>query len=622
MSESKVQQEETTKSLELMNPQELLAYAQELLKENEKLASKRIKYGLVWEDHDEDIVKQCREKLPVLQEVKERFVQGAIKISPAPVSVQLDAFDTSIVSNANVGSVLNAANVEKPTENINHILIEADNYHALSVLNYTHKGKIDVIYIDPPYNTGNNDFIYNDRFVDKNDTFRHSKWISFMEKRLKLAKDLLKDTGVIFISIDDNEVANLRLLCDSVFNPSNFLGCFTINTTPNARDYGHIGKMHDFCLFYALNAELTQTNQVKDNDKKFKYEDAKGGYNIHPLYNSNVAFHSKNRPNLFYPFYVNLEKSNESSFFEIGLSPFESCIEVFPPLSVKDNVQFVWRWGKDKSKSELNEEILGYKTETGDYRIVQKMRNSTKIVRSLLLDSSFSSRRGTAQMEEIFNKKIFSFPKPIDLIKQFIDIATNPNSTILDFFAGSGTTAHAVMQLNAEDGGNRQCILVTNNENNICEEVTFERCKRVIEGYTNLKGEQVAGLAGNNLRYYKTDFVENTLNSDQLKFSITNKCTEMLCLRENVFDLFLENKNYKVFKQENKYLAIFYDMYSAELLQLRDVMNDIEGEKVLYFFSLDRGTPDSSEFSDWKGIKIEPIPQKILDLYKQLFRQK
>ncbi len=227
MPDTKVQQENTTniqeKPLEQMTQAELFVYVQALLKENEKLAAKRVKYGLVWEDHDEDIVKQCQENVPVLQEVKARFVQGAIKVPPAPLNVQLDAFDTAnVVEVLNLDDVEN--NVKKPTENINHILIEADNYHALSVLNYTHKGKIDVIYIDPPYNTGNNDFIYNDRFVDRNDSFRHSKWISFMEKRLKLAKELLKDTGVIFISIDDNEVANLRLLCDSIFGNDNFIG--------------------------------------------------------------------------------------------------------------------------------------------------------------------------------------------------------------------------------------------------------------------------------------------------------------------------------------------------------------------------------------------------------------
>lgn len=217
MSESQVQQENTSnqeeKALQDMTPQELLQYAERLKKDYDKLSQKHVKYGLVWEDHDEDVVKECRENLPVLQAVAERFVAGAIKTVPVPENVQLDAFDV-----ANVGEVQNLADVENdiettPTENINHILIEGDNYHALSVLNYTHKGKIDVIYIDPPYNTGNKDFIYNDRFVDKNDSFRHSKWISFMEKRLKLAKDLLAETGVIFISIDDNEVANLRLLC-------------------------------------------------------------------------------------------------------------------------------------------------------------------------------------------------------------------------------------------------------------------------------------------------------------------------------------------------------------------------------------------------------------------------
>jgi adenine-specific DNA-methyltransferase len=161
---------------------------------------------------------------------------------------------------------------------------------------------------------------------------------------------------------------------------------------------------------------------------------------------------------------------------------------------------------------------------------------------------------------------------------------------------------------------------VTNNENKICEEVTLERCKRVIEGYTNLKGEQVQGLGGNNLRYFKTDFVPYSLNSDQIKFDITKKCAEMLCLKENVFDKVSETQSYKIFKGGNKYVAIYFELYSTDFQQLRDVMNDIEDEKVLYFFSLDRD-PNLSELSDWKGIRKEPIPQKILELYKQLFRK-
>src|SRR5690606_5093326 len=163
--------------------------------------------------------------------------------------------------------------------------------------------------------------------------------------------------------IDDNEVSNLKLICDEIFGISNFIGNFVVNTTPNARDYGHMGKMHEYCLFYAKRALSLTTNLLPDTEKSFKYADAIGGYNIHPLYNSNVAFTPENRPNLFYPFYINPIDQDKEGFYQIALENCnEEWIEVFPPKSVKDNIQFVWRWGRDKSKENINKEIIGYKT--------------------------------------------------------------------------------------------------------------------------------------------------------------------------------------------------------------------------------------------------------------------
>ena len=599
MPDTKVQQENTTniqeKPLELMTQAELFVYAQALLKENEKLAAKRVKYGLVWEDHDEDIVKQCQENVPVLQEVKARFVQGAIKIPPAPVSVQLDAFDTS---NANVVEVQNLDdvenNVKNPAENINHILIEADNYHALSVLNYTHKGKIDVIYIDPPYNTGNNDFIYNDRFVDRNDSFRHSKWISFMEKRLKLAKELLKDTGAIFISIDDNEMANLKLLCDKVFGNDNFITNFLWkkkSTSTNVKG-AQVSSLTDYNLVYKKSANTFLTQRIRSKEtRNYPLNDAEGNYRLTIIEKKNAGSYQRDTMT----FEILGQKPRNGKRWQIG--------------------QETARDYENKHRFIINEGVI--KLKIYDF----EDRDTTSAHPNILDVHGTTDAASKLVNEDILNiPERFSNPKPVELINFFIQIYPDKNSIILDFFAGSGTTAHAVMQLNAEDGGNRQCILVTNNENKICEEVTFERCRRVIEGYTTPKGETIEGLAGNNLRYFKTDFVPYTLNSDQLRFSITGKCTEMLCLRENVFDLFVESKTYKIFKEGDKYVAIFYDMYSSEFEQLRDVMNNIEGEKVLYFFSLDH-EPNTSELKDWNNIKIEPIPQKILDLYRQLFKE-
>jgi adenine-specific DNA-methyltransferase len=338
-------------------------------------------------------------------------------------------------------------------------VIEGDSLEALKLLQKEYAGRVKMIYIDPPYNTGN-DFSYRDKYT-------HSGWLNMMYPRLQLARNLLREEGVIFISIDDHEVHNLRKLCDELFGEENFLGIFITCSTPNARDYGHIGKMHEFCLYYAKNSLHTKTNLLEDKDKTFKYCDEKGGFNIHPLYNSNVAFTDKNRPNLYYPFYLYPGKPLEGlgeAFFEIGLSPAEDAVEIFHPRSLKDNVQFVWRWGRNRSAEYINREIVGYRTGNGEFRIIQKMRTFEKVIRSMLTGKEFSSRRGTAELEELFGKKIFSFPKPLSLICHFARAATDKDSIVLDFFAGSGTTAHAVLQLNAEDGGSRRFICVQSPE--------------------------------------------------------------------------------------------------------------------------------------------------------------
>ena len=391
-----------------------------------------------------------------------------------------------LLANAPINKTLRPCREESVDfDNTENLYMEGDNLEVLKLLQETYLGKIKMIYIDPPYNTGN-DFVYEDDFAQSTDEYLensdqfdeegnrlvknldsngrfHTDWLNMIYPRLKIAKDLLSDEGVIFISIDDNEVTNLKKICDEIFGSSNYCGTFIVNSTPNARDYGHIGKMHEYCLFYAKNMEYTQTNMLPDTDKKFKYSDAIGGFNIHPLYNSNEAFHKLNRPNLYYPFYLYLDEKqliNGDEFFNIGLEPKENSVEIYPPKSVKNGVQFVWRWGKEKATIYMNQEIIGYKVGSNEYRIVQKMRRSKKIIRSMLLDTKYSSRRGTAEVEEILNGKIFSFPKPAALIYDFVRVGLSEDDYILDFFSGSATTAHAVMQLNAEDGGHRKFIMV------------------------------------------------------------------------------------------------------------------------------------------------------------------
>ena len=370
--------------------------------------------------------------------------------------------------------------------NSENLLIKGDNLEVLKHLANAYYQQVKMIYIDPPYNTGSDGFTYQDdrkftakelqnligvdaekakRILDftQGKSNSHSAWLTFLYPRLYISKQLLKDEGVIFVSIDDNEVTQLRMLMDEVFGEENYIGTFIINSTPNARDYGHIGKMHEYCIFYANKLSKTETNLLEDKNKRFTFKDEKGGFNVHPLYNSNVAFTPENRENLYYPFYLNPEKQLSElgeEFYEISLTKNENHIEIYPPKSVKDGVQFVWRWGQPKSLGELNKEIVGYLTEDEEYRIVQKMRTSEKLIRSILSDKEFSSRRGTAEVEKIFGKKVFSFPKPIELLNNLIKVATEKDSIVLDFFAGSGTTGDSLFQINSEDGGNRRFILV------------------------------------------------------------------------------------------------------------------------------------------------------------------
>ena len=383
-----------------------------------------------------------------------------------------------LTANAPINKTLRPCREESVNfDETENLYIEGDNLEVLKLLQETYLGKIKMIYIDPPYNTGN-DFVYNDDFRTKNLEFReksgnfdeegkqlvdnytrntesngrfHTDWLNMMYPRLKLAKDLLSDDGVIFISIDDNEQSNLEKICNEIFGNENFQGMFIINASPSAIDYGNMAKMHEYALMYSKNALEVSTNQLQEKDKVFKFTDDRGGFIIYPLYNGNVAFNPQTRPNLYYPFYLNPNKNLDNGFFEIGLEKRDNWIEVFPVVSKKEGIPRVWRWGKDKAKENLNKEIVGYKNEEGEYRIVQKYRGDKKTIRSLLLENNVSSRRGTAEVQNLFENKIFSFPKPVDLVKLFSTVGANNDSLILDFFSGSATTAHAVMQLNAEE---------------------------------------------------------------------------------------------------------------------------------------------------------------------------
>ena len=360
-----------------------------------------------------------------------------------------------------------------------NLYIIGDNLDALKHLLKSYNRKVKCIYIDPPYNTGSDGFVYPDNFkfdsatlsnkmgIDEEEAKRiidmrgkstHSAWLTFIYPRLILARELLTDEGIIFISIDDNEQSNLKIVCDEIFGEENFAGKITVVNNPRGRDYGGIANMHEYLLVYKKSYN-TVINNLIDYDKVFPYSDEISGFELRELRNRNIAFNKNNRPNLYYPFYINPQSELDNGLLEISLTPFNGAIELFPKKS--QGVSTVWRWGREKSLENININIAAKKMIDGGYMIVEKYRKNETMARSVWNGKEDNSEKGTLLVKELFNgNKVFDFPKSNDMIKKIFEIGSCPNDIILDFFSGSATTAHAVMKLNAEDGGNRKYILV------------------------------------------------------------------------------------------------------------------------------------------------------------------
>ncbi len=344
-----------------------------------------------------------------------------------------------------------------------NLIIKGNNLLALHSLKRQFQNKIKLIYIDPPYNTGNDSFGYNDNF-------NHSTWLSFMKNRLEAARELLREDGVIFVQCNDDEQAYLKVLMDEIFDRDNFIEVITVVNNPRGRDYGGVANMHEFINVYSKTINYALFDLLDEN-KEFPYKDKKSGFEIRELRNRNVKFNDKNRPNLFYSFYLNPKNKDENGFYEISLDNKKGWIEVKPAKS--QCVQTVWGWGKEKSKHNLNINICGKAMkENGRYQIVEKYREKTRMARSVWWDKEVNSERGTLHLKELFNGKVFDNPKPEETLKRIIEMSTKENDIILDFFARSGTTGAVAMKMK------RQFILCE--QMDYVEKVTVERLKKVI----------------------------------------------------------------------------------------------------------------------------------------------
>lgn len=365
-------------------------------------------------------------------------------------------------------------------DNTQNLYIEGDNLEVLKLLQKSYMGKVKMIYIDPPYNTGN-DFVYDDDFATSQDDYDlfagnidelgnryrkntetngrfHSDWCSMIFPRLMVARSLLTEDGVIFISIDDNEQRNLKNICDEIFGDKNFLGNITIIVKPEGRRYGSFAKCHESCLVYAKDKGLVECNEIEVEGATYQYFDEIGGFNLKGLRNRNVkAFNSTNRPNLRYPFYVDINHPDQNNLFPVTTIANNNYVKV--EASIIDGLESVWRWGKETSEQKKSQ-LTAYKGPDGIIRIFQKERKLTQTAKTVWIDKRFISNKGTKESIDLLGKGIFDYPKPLKLVEQILQIGSEEESIILDFFSGSSTTAHAVMQLNAEDDGNRKYIMV------------------------------------------------------------------------------------------------------------------------------------------------------------------
>lgn len=559
------------------------------------LVNTKKKYGLVWEEKIEEVEEQLRAKLPILKEVKERAI----------------IYDT------------------ETEKHPNHILIEGDNLHALTALNFTHFGKVKLVYFDPPYNTGNKSWRYNNDYVEKDDNYKHSKFISFLDKRVKLAKELLKDDGIIVCAIDDYEVHNVRHLLDNIFTEENRLGTLVVVHNPGGRqDDRFFPTAHEYMLVYAKNKELAKVGLLDlDENKLAQYNktDKYGRYKLRGFRRSGANSRRSDRPKLWYPIYLNPQS------LELSTIPLDGFTEEMLPIDDK-GIERVWRWNESTFNSK-KEKYIEVRKIKGKFNLQVKERendNEGEKAKTIWHSSKYSAVNGTSRIKDIFsdtNEKVFDFPKSPFLMEDVLRIANvSGEDKIVDFFAGSGTTLDAILNYNKKHSTKLCGALITNNENNIAEEVTYERNKRLIQGYTNSKGDLVEGLKTNNLRYYQCDFI-NREPSIANKRQLTQLAAELLCIKENCYQEVTAHLNTKFWNKlftngKGKFVYVVYDdLYIEEAVEslTQFVHNEKFESKIKVYVFANGQYAYAEEFEDIaENITLAALPDAIYKAYQNI----
>lgn len=369
-------------------------------------------------------------------------------------------------------------------ETTQNLMIEGDNLEVLKLLQKSYAGRVKLIYIDPPYNTGK-EFIYPDHFQDNLDTYLkytgqkgedglkttsntesdgrfHTNWLNMMYPRLKIARTLLSSDGAIFISIDDNEKDNLKKVCDEIFGEDNFLATIIIQSNKRGQTYKEIAKCHEYVLVY-YKTESGELGELDKDGDALPYIDEHGGYDLWELRNRNPKFGRHNRPNLYFPIYVNPNSVGADGLASISLTKSNDYSHAVVPKN-SEGVDSCWRWSQKKIQTDGIDAdpitVFAKQRRDGEWNIYEKSRKSTTKAKSIWADTAVISEQGTVEAGKLGLSGVLDFPKPIELIRRCVFLGTSENDLVMDFFAGSGTTAHAVMLQSAQDGLPRRWLSV------------------------------------------------------------------------------------------------------------------------------------------------------------------
>jgi adenine-specific DNA-methyltransferase len=521
-----------------------------------------------------------------------------------------------------------------------NLIIHGDNLKALKALLPTYAGKIKCIYIDPPYNIGNEGWVYNDsvnspmmqewlgKVVDIEDLTRHDKWLCMMMPRLKLLKELLRPDGVIFVSIDDNEVHNLRILMEDIFQ-DNFLGAISIvNNLKGRSDDEFIATANDYLIVYAKNKnkyEMGGFPLSAEQLSEYDQEDQWGRYKEVGFRKTGKGWRREDRPRMFYPIYFNESTS------DIALErESKDDIEIEPLTSDKQKGR--WRWEKQEFLRRKDRDIVIRKVRTGRWAIFTKMRleengeERTLLPKSVWIDPKYDTAKGAALVRDIFGKDVFDNPKPLDFVKDIIRISTDKDKgdIVLDSFAGSGTTAHAVMDLNKEDGGNRKFILVECLD--YADNITAERIRRIDKGVPSARDEKLQKGLGGSFSFFELGEpieMESILEGSRLPSYLdlaryvfyTATSEEFLPEQVDEDKHFIgESKDYEVYlfyKPDLDYLKS-----TALTLEVAKALGDYTGKKKLVFAPTKYLDLNDSELLAKHGLKDIEYCQLPFEIYK------